>query len=293
MLRNCSDISQDTVRTYLQSIGRYPLLTGVKEIELGKQVQTMMPLLELPTGELTPEQRFLVKKGQRAKQSLINANLRLVVSIAKKYQKHGLELLDLIQEGAIGLNRAVEKFDPTKGYKFSTYATWWIRQAVTRAIHQQARTIRLPIHVIEKLNKIRKVAEVFQREHKRRPTLEELAEVFEMKPEALSLLLQRSLEATSLNKLVGHDKDHELVDLLQSDETPEKILERNFQKEQIKQMLAGLTDQQQRVVSLRFGLDDGQTRTLAEVGRMMNISRERARQIQNGALRRLRKQVSA
>ena len=293
MLRNFSDISQDTVRTYLQSIGRYPLLTGVKEIELGKQVQTMMPLLELPASELTPEQRYLIKKGQRAKQSLINANLRLVVSIAKKYQKHGLELLDLIQEGAIGLNRAVEKFDPTKGYKFSTYATWWIRQAVTRAIHQQARTIRLPIHVIEKLNKIRKVAEVFQREHRRRPTLEELAEVFEMKPEALSLLLQRSLEATSLNKLVGHDKDHELVDLLQSDETPEKILERNFQKEQIKQMLAGLTDQQQRVVSLRFGLDDGQTRTLAEVGRMMNISRERARQIQNGALRRLRKQVSA
>ena len=293
MLRNFSDISQDTVRTYLQSIGRYPLLTGVKEIELGKQVQAMMPLLEMPASELTPEQRYLVKKGQRAKQSLINANLRLVVSIAKKYQKHGLELLDLIQEGAIGLNRAVEKFDPTKGYKFSTYATWWIRQAVTRAIHQQARTIRLPIHVIEKLNKIRKVAEVFQREHRRRPTLEELAEVFEMKPEALSLLLQRSLEATSLNKLVGHDKDHELVDLLQSDETPEKILERNFQKEQIKQMLAGLTDQQQRVVSLRFGLDDGQTRTLAEVGRMMNISRERARQIQNGALRRLRKQVSA
>ena len=286
----CCEISQISPKTLS---GRYPLLTGVKEIELGKQVQAMMPLLETPTNELTPEQRFVVKKGQRAKQSLINANLRLVVSIAKKYQKHGLELLDLIQEGAIGLNRAVEKFDPTKGYKFSTYATWWIRQAVTRAIHQQARTIRLPIHVIEKLNKIRKVAEVFQREHRRRPTLEELAQVFEMKPEALSLLLQRSLEATSLNKLVGHDKDHELVDLLQADETPEKILERNSQKEQIKQMLAGLTEQQQRVVALRFGLDDGQTRTLAEVGRMMNISRERARQIQNGALRRLRKQVSA
>jgi RNA polymerase nonessential primary-like sigma factor len=297
------------VRTYLHEIGRVPLLTHEQEIVYGKQVQQLMGLLETrdrlaetldraPTEAEWAEASNLsepiltktVREGQRAKQKMIEANLRLVVAIAKKYQKRNLEFLDLIQEGTLGLERGVEKFDPTRGYKFSTYAYWWIRQAITRAIAQQARTIRLPIHITEKLNKIKKVQRELAQTLGRSPTPAEIAQSLDLEPAEIRDFLLMARQPVSLDLKVGDNQDTELQDLLE-DETasPENYTVRESMRQDIQTLLAELTPQQREVVILRFGLEDGNELSLAKVGQRMNISRERVRQLERQALDHLRR----
>lgn len=299
----------DMVRTYLHEIGRVPLLTHEQEIVYGKQVQQLMGLLETrdrlaetldraPTEAEWAEASNLsepiltktVREGQRAKQKMIEANLRLVVAIAKKYQKRNLEFLDLIQEGTLGLERGVEKFDPTRGYKFSTYAYWWIRQAITRAIAQQARTIRLPIHITEKLNKIKKVQRELAQTLGRSPTPAEIAQSLDLEPAEIRDFLLMARQPVSLDLKVGDNQDTELQDLLE-DETasPENYTVRESMRQDIQTLLAELTPQQREVVILRFGLEDGNELSLAKVGQRMNISRERVRQLERQALDHLRR----
>jgi RNA polymerase nonessential primary-like sigma factor len=299
----------DIVRTYLHEIGRVPLLTHEQEIILGKQVQQMMVLLEAkealatqldrePTQEewmshvnlMPAEFDRILHQGQRAKQKMIEANLRLVVAIAKKYQKRNLELLDLIQEGTLGLERGVEKFDPMRGYKFSTYAYWWIRQAITRAIAQQARTIRLPIHITEKLNKIKKVQRELTQELGRSPTPAEIAKSLDLEPAQIREYLTMSRHPVSLDVRVGDNQDTELQDLLE-DETasPEIYTTQELLRQDLESLLAELTPQQREVISLRFGLRDGRELSLAKVGEQLNLSRERVRQLEHQALAQLRR----
>ncbi|MGG6293278.1 RNA polymerase sigma factor, RpoD/SigA family [Leptolyngbya sp. AN02str] len=299
----------DMVRTYLHEIGRVPLLTHEQEIVYGKQVQQMMNVLDLserlaakldrePTdAELMEEAKLteaefnkIMRDGKRAKQKMIEANLRLVVAIAKKYQKRNLEFLDLIQEGTLGLERGVEKFDPTRGYKFSTYAYWWIRQAITRAIAQQARTIRLPIHITEKLNKIKKIQRELAQNLGRSPSPAEIAEALELEPAEIRDFLLMARQPVSLDLKVGDNQDTELQDLLE-DETasPENYTVHESLRQDIQGMLAELTPQQREVLVLRFGLEDGNELSLAKVGQRMNISRERVRQLERQALDHLRR----
>ena len=299
----------DMVRTYLHEIGRVPLLTHEQEIVFGKQVQQMMALIEIqdqltdqlgrsPSTEEWAERAQMseaeLKKvlhlGQRAKQKMIEANLRLVVAIAKKYQKRNLEFLDLIQEGTLGLERGVEKFDPTRGYKFSTYAYWWIRQAITRAIAQQARTIRLPIHITEKLNKIKKVQRELAQQLGRSPNANEIAKELDLEPAQIREFLLMSRQPISLDLRVGDNQDTELRDLLEDDgASPETYAAQESLRQDLNGMLSELTPQQREVLVLRFGLNDGKELSLAKVGERMNISRERVRQLERQALDHLRR----
>ena len=276
---------------YLATIGREPLLTPAEEIELGNQVQTMMRLTEEGDREFSDLEKKLLRIGKRSKQRMMKANLRLVVSVAKKYQGKGLELLDLIQEGSLGLERAVEKFDTTRGYKFSTYAFWWIRQSMTRAIACQSRTIRLPVHLSERLTAIRKVSLELAHKLGAMPSRQEIAEAMAIPIEELDGLLRQSLTTSSLDAPVNGDEGRSFLgDLIadSSEEEPLDRVERGIHQEQLGRWLSHLSDQERQVLQLRFGLEGEERQTLAEIGRRLDVSRERVRQVELKALRKLR-----
>ncbi|PTT98805.1 RNA polymerase subunit sigma [Pseudomonas sp. HMWF031] len=288
--------SSDPISWYLATIGRIPLLTPAEEIELGNQVQQLMQLTEdgsiaADSDQFDGKQRRLIRVGQRAKQRMMKANLRLVVSVAKKYQGKGLELLDLIQEGSLGLERAVEKFDPTRGYKFSTYAFWWIRQSMTRAIACQSRTIRLPVHLSERLTTIRKVSLDLEHKLGAMPSRLEIAEAMDMPVEELDSLLRQALTTSSLDAPVNGEEGRSFLGDLIADSSLEEPLDRVEQRmhhEQLGRWMSHLSDQEQHVLTLRFGLNGNERHTLAEIGRLLDVSRERVRQVELKALRKLR-----
>ena len=288
--------SSDPVSWYLATIGRIPLLTPAEEIELGNQVQAMMALTEdgsreFEEGVLTSPQRRLLRIGRRAKERMMKANLRLVVSVAKKYQGKGLELLDLIQEGSLGLERAVEKFDPTRGYKFSTYAFWWIRQSMTRAIACQSRTIRLPVHLSERLTTIRKVSLDLAHKLGAMPSRVEIAEAMDIPLDELDSLLRQALTTSSLDAPVNGEEGRSFLGDLIADSSldePLEIVEQRIHHEQLGRWLSHLSEQEQNVLRMRFGLEGNERHTLAEIGRLMEVSRERVRQVELKALRKLR-----
>ena len=302
----------DLVRTYLHEIGRVPLLTHEQEICYGKQVQQMMQLkerqqslaqtLSRPPTELewataaslsAAELDRILRQGNWAKQKMIEANLRLVVAIAKKYQKRNLEFLDLIQEGSLGLERGVEKFDPTRGYKFSTYAYWWIRQAITRAIAQQSRSIRLPIHITEKLNKIKKTQRELSQKLGRSATSIEIATALEIEPAQIRDYLNIARQPISLDVRVGDRQDTELSELLEdSGISPEKYTLQESLRQELQSTLSELTSQQRQVINLRFGLEGGAELSLAKVGELLHLSRERVRQLEHQALAHFRRRHS-
>jgi len=261
--------STDPVRQYLREIGKYPLLDAEEEVELAKNYE---------------------KGSKRAKDKLIESNLRLVVSIAKKYIGRGLSLLDLIQEGNQGLIRAVEKYDWRRGFKFSTYATWWIRQAITRAIADQARTIRIPVHMVETINKLYRTSQKLMQELGREPTPEEIGRELELTADRVREIFKISQETTSLDTKVGEDEDSTLGDFIpdESQDSPVDAASKQLLKDHLEEVLSTLTEREAKVLSLRFGLDGGQPRTLEEVGRVFGVTRERIRQIEAKALRKLR-----
>ena len=262
----------DPVKVYLKEIGRVPLLTPDEEVQLALDIKEGGP------------------KGERAKQRLSEANLRLVVSIAKRYVGRGMQFLDLIQEGNLGLIKAVEKFDHTKGFKFSTYATWWIRQAITRAIADQARTIRIPVHMVETINKVKKVSSQLLHENGHEPSAEEIAERLEMPVDKVREIMRVAQEPVSLETPIGEEEDSHLGDFIPDDEAPvpAEAASQTLLKEQLAEVLKTLTPREEKVLRLRFGLEDGRPRTLEEVGKEFNVTRERIRQIEAKALRKLR-----
>ena len=307
-----SNYSADMVRTYLHEIGRVDLLTHEQEIVYGKQVQ-MMIIRIVDKKELEKqlnttlslkewaksaqmseiELNRIINAGKLAKQKMIEANLRLVVAIAKKYQKRNMEFLDLIQEGSLGLERGVEKFDPTKGYKFSTYAYWWIRQAITRAIAQQARTIRLPIHITEKLNKIKKTQRELAQKLGRSARPEEIAAELELKPTQIREYLSIARQPISLDVRVGENQDTELSELLEDEGiSPDRYATQQLLRQDLMSLMADLSTHQQEVITLRFGLDDGKELSLAKIGQRMSLSRERVRQLEHQALAQLKRRRS-
>ena len=262
----------DPVKVYLKEIGRVPLLTPEEEIDLALKIQAGGP------------------DGEKAKQRLSEANLRLVVSIAKRYVGRGMQFLDLIQEGNLGLIKAVEKFDHTKGFKFSTYATWWIRQAITRAIADQARTIRIPVHMVETINKVKKVSSQLLHEYGHDPSAEEIAVRLDMSVDKVREIMRVAQEPVSLETPIGEEEDSHLGDFIPDDDAPvpAEAASQTLLKEQLADVLKTLTPREEKVLRLRFGLEDGRPRTLEEVGKEFNVTRERIRQIEAKALRKLR-----
>lgn len=271
------DASDDSVRLYLREIGKIPLLNSEEELALAQRV---------------------VAGDKKAKDKMAEANMRLVVSIAKRYSGRGLDFLDLIQEGNTGLLRAVEKFDPDKGFKFSTYATWWIRQAITRAIADQARTIRIPVHMVETINKLLRTQRRMTQELNREPTIEELAKELEMEPDKVEYVIKIKQDITSLDAGVGRDGEDEdsvLGDFIEDEDsaTPEESATSQLLKEQVQSILSSLSDREQKIVKMRFGLENGKSHTLEEVGQEFAVTRERIRQIEAKALAKLRKHKDA
>ncbi|WP_341531553.1 RpoD/SigA family RNA polymerase sigma factor (plasmid) [Nostoc sp. UHCC 0302] len=298
----------DLVRCYLQEIGRYPLLTPDEEISYARIVQQMIAIVHqqetlaqklqhspelseiaAAVNKSETEIQSILKLGQRAKEKMVTANLRLVVMIAKKYQNRNLDLLDLIQEGTIGLQKGIEKFDPNKGYKLSTYAYWWIRQEITRAIAEKSRTIRLPVHLTEILNKIKKVQREMFQKLGRFGTTEELAEALNLTPQQIREYLSVSRTAISLNKQVGDEQETELGEILASESvSPEKLITTELLRQDVVKLLAPLTPIQRQVLTLSFGLENDHQINLAQIGKQLNLSRERIRQIQIKAINILR-----
>jgi RNA polymerase primary sigma factor len=290
--------TNDPVRMYLKEIGKVPLLTAAKEVDLAKRIeageQASWRLEEADGDDLSREELRRLKRqerdGQEAKRKLVEANLRLVVSIAKRYVGRGMLFLDLIQEGNLGLIRAVEKFDYRKGYKFSTYATWWIRQAITRAIADQARTIRIPVHMVETINKLIRVQRQLLQELGREPSPEEIAEQMELTPEKVREILKVSQEPVSLETPIGEEEDSHLGDFIEDSDAVVPIDAASFilLQEQLESVLDTLNDREKQVIRLRFGLIDGHPHTLEEVGREFGVTRERIRQIESKTLSKLR-----
>jgi len=289
--RSAGRLSTDSIGWYLSTIGRVPLLTPAEEIELAHHVRAGKVLLEIPPAERTPQQRRQIRMAQRARDRMIAANLRLVVSVAKKYQNQGLELLDLVQEGAIGLERAVDKFDPAMGYKFSTYAYWWIRQGMTRAIDNSARTIRLPIHISEKLSKMRRISRELSHRFGRQPNRLELAHGLGMQPEELDELISQSTPCASLDAHARGEEDRSTLGELIADPASGDSMDnmdRSLQKEHLGGWMSQLNEREQEILKLRFGLGGQEPLTLAEIGRKINVSRERVRQLEARAILKLR-----
>jgi RNA polymerase sigma factor (RpoD-like family) len=303
-------VSDDSVGSFFKEMARYPLLNPEEEVALGHCVKELVALeaiqkklaaelcrppsqAELAAAAFLSEAELENRQlaGRLAKQQMIRCNLRLVVSIAKRYLNRGVAFQDLIQEGALGLNRAAEKFDPDKGYKFSTYAYWWIRQGITRTIANSSRTVRLPVHIVEQLNKLKHASRDLKRSLLRNPTEAELAEALKIPPKHLRQLLQLQQQTLSLNHRIGQEEDTELVDLLEDDDTPspEAQMSESMMRQEIWEVLASvLTEREQDIIALRYGLINGEIHTLEEVSRLFNLSCERVRQIQARAMRKLR-----
>ncbi|MEM1170076.1 MAG: RNA polymerase sigma factor RpoD [Cyanobacteria bacterium P01_H01_bin.35] len=300
--------TEDSIRLYLQEIGRIRLLRADEEIELARKIADLLELERIREDlmyhldrepqvsewanavdmDLSKFKRRLIL-GRRAKEKMVQSNLRLVVSIAKKYMNRGLSFQDLIQEGSLGLIRAAEKFDHEKGYKFSTYATWWIRQAITRAIADQSRTIRLPVHLYETISRIKKTTKLLSQEMGRKPTEEEIATSMEMTIEKLRFIAKSAQLPISLETPIGKEEDSRLGDFIESDgETPEDQVSKNLLREDLESVLNSLSPRERDVLRLRYGLDDGRMKTLEEIGQIFNVTRERIRQIEAKALRKLR-----
>ncbi len=300
--------TEDSIRVYLQEIGRIRLLRPDEEIELARKIADLLELeekaaeFEVDKGHFPDTKEWaaifdmpLIKfrrrlmLGRRAKEKMVQSNLRLVVSIAKKYMNRGLSFQDLIQEGSLGLIRAAEKFDHEKGYKFSTYATWWIRQAITRAIADQSRTIRLPVHLYETISRIKKTTKTLSQEFGRKPTEEEIAESMEMTIEKLRFIAKSAQLPISLETPIGKEEDSRLGDFIEADiENPEQDVAKNLLREDLEGVLATLSPRERDVLRLRYGLDDGRMKTLEEIGQIFDVTRERIRQIEAKALRKLR-----
>ena len=298
-------LSGDSVRSYLRDIGRIPLLEHDEEILLGRQVQRLMEikaceeLLSNPTKEelaasleLTPKElRKLLRDGEKAKDRMVTANLRLVVSVAKKYTKRNMELLDIIQEGTIGLVRGVEKFDPGRGYKFSTYAYWWIRQGITRAIAEKSRAIRLPIHVTENLNKIKKAQRELSQLNGEMPSVFQLSDYLGLPVEEIKDLMCKARQPTSLEIKIGENRDTALIDLLEDEsQLPDTLLERQFIKEDIRNLINDLPEMQAAVISMRYGIGDEilEPMSMTAIGQVLNMSRDRVRTLEQKGIRNLR-----
>jgi len=289
-------VSADLVRVYLNEIGKVTLLTAEQEVDLSKRIEAGLYAAHLLDTEANVSRerkrdlKTLVADGQRAKDHLLEANLRLVVSLAKRYTGHGMPFLDLIQEGNLGLIRAVEKFDYTKGFKFSTYATWWIRQAITRAMADQGRTIRLPVHLVEQVNKLQRTRRILHQTLGRDATDEELAAELDMVPGRIAELTAHARDLVSIDQTVGDDGESQLGDFIEDTDAPvaEEAVAFGLMREQLNEVLTTLESREQQVLRLRYGLDDGQPRTLDEIGRTFGLSRERIRQIERETMAKLR-----